>query len=264
MTTLLDIRETARRLASMNRGRDIRDLFADWRDALLSSPQRRRQLRSFAIFGLPPLVIVAALSGWLIFRPVPKPDYATADIAQLFNFTLLTNEFNRLPVEERVELLGQLLQRMNSMSASDSVVMAAFAAGIAGQARDQIERNASRLMIDLWDKYAKDYENVAHEDRGAFLDASLIEITRMMEAMGGRTRDISDSQRLAEINQQAKRDQEMMRGERAPPPEALVRAFSYVRNNVGERASPAQRARAQQLMLDMTRRVRGEPLTGRR
>lgn len=252
------------RFSGLRRGRDVREVFDDARQALIGTPEKKQRLIRFAKFGLPPLVILLAIVGYFIFRPVPKPDYMTADISRVFNFTFLTDEFNRLPVEERVELIGQLLQRMNSMSASESAIMAGFAAGIAGTARKQLEENTARLMIDVWDKYAVEYARVQAEDREAYLDHAMVDLMKMMEAMGGRPRDISDADRLSEVQRQARRDQEMMRGERGPPPEAMGRMLSFMQTNIGSRASPAQRVRAQQLMVDMTRRVRGEPLSGRR
>jgi hypothetical protein len=265
MTTFTQLRDSASRLLASRRSRrDVRDVFADWWRAIADDQVRRARVIRFAKFGLPPLVLVAAISAYFILRPVPKPDYASDDISRLFDFTFLTAEFNRLPVEERMELIGMLIQRMNNMSASESVILAGFAAGVAGKARAQIEENASRLMIDLWDKYAIDYAAVPVDDRGAFLDATMIELAKTMEAMGGRPRDVSDSDRLAEIQRQSKRDGEAMRSGQGPPPQAMGRMFGYMRDNVGERANPAQRVRAQQLMVDMTRRARGEPLTGRR
>lgn len=246
------------------RGRTVRDVWDDVQRAVAGTPQQKQRLIRFTKFGLPPIVLVLAIGGYFAFRPVPQPDYMNADISQIFNFTFLTSEFNRLPVEERVELIGQLIQRMNSMSSGESVMLAAFAAGIAGKAREQVEENTARLMIDLWDKYAIDYAAVAPEDRDAFLDGAMIELSKTMEAMGGRVRDISDTDRLAEINRQSQRDRERMRGPGGPPPEAMGRVFGYVRDNVGSRATPAQRARAQQLMVDMTRRTRGDANSGRR
>jgi hypothetical protein len=250
------------RLAGRRRGRDVRDVLRDWWHAI--TPHQKQRMTRFAKFGLPPLALLLVLLGGFALRPVPQPDYATADIARIFNFTFLTSEFNRLSVDERIELLGQLMQRMNSMSASESAVLAAFAAGIAGNARAQLEENAARLMIDLWDKHAFEYARIPAEDRAAFINASLVDLTRTLEAISGRPRDISDAQRLAEVQRSADRDREIMRRGDGPPPEAIARMFTFMRDNLGERATPAQRVRAQQLIVDMTRHLRGEPLSGPR
>jgi len=147
------------------------------------------------------------------------------------------------------------------MSGGDSAIMAAFAAGIAGSARKQIEENATRLAIDVWDKYARDYPKVKAEDRGAFLDSTFIEFTKMMETIGGRPSDKSDTDRLNEARAQAKRDEERIRsGKDQPPPQALGRIFTFMRENVGGHASIAQKTRGQQMMRDMVRRLRGDDL----
>jgi hypothetical protein len=161
--------------------------------------------------------------------------------------------------------MGQLINRLQGMSGGDSAIMAAFAAGIAGSARKQIEENISHLMIDVWDKFAKDYARVKPEDRGAFLDSAFLEFTRMEDAVGGRWRKLSDSERLAEAREQAKRDQERLRsGKDQPSAEALGFTFKFMRENVGSHASIAQKTRGQQMMRDMVRRLRGEDLsTGR-
>jgi hypothetical protein len=151
------------------------------------------------------------------------------------------------------------VSRLKNMSAGDSTMMAAFAAGIAGSARKQIEENASRLAIDMWDKYARQYATVKPEDKGAFLDQTFLEFTKMMEAIGGEPRNISDADRLAEAQRQAKRDEEKLRsGKDAPPSRVMGRMFTYMRENVGGHASIAQKTRGQQMMGDMVKRLRGE------
>jgi hypothetical protein len=138
--------------------------------------------------------------------------------------------------------------------------MAAFAAGIAGSARKQIEENISLLAIDVWDKYAREYATVKPEDRGAFLDHAFIEFTKMMETVAGQPGRMSDSERLSQAREQATRDAERFRSEQ-PPPVALGRMFTFMRENVGSHASVAQKTRGQQMMRDMVRRIRGDDLS---
>lgn len=219
------------------------------------------------------IVGVAAIGSgvglYFVVRPVPQPDYAADGLDDVFNYTLLTDEFNKLPVEERLKLMGQLVQRLQSMGGSDSMLLSAFAAGIAGSARQQIERNISTLMVDVWDKWAKDYPKVDSKDRDEFLDKTFVDFVKMMEAVGGKPRDVSDEQRLAEVKRQSARDREAMRtGKNAPPPEALAGIFGMMKNTVGGYANPAQQARGSQMMRDMVRHFRGQdistgkPLTG--
>jgi len=229
-----------------------------------TADRKERSLKRIKIGG-PILLVVLGVSAYFIFRPTPQPDYLRARLDKVFNYTLLTDEFNRLPIEKRMELIGQLVQRMKSMSMGDSTLLAAFAAGIAGSARAQIEENASKLAIDLWDKYALDYANVPEEDRGAFLDNTFLEFVKLMGTVAGEPPKQSDAEILAGARKQAQRDKEQLSsGQNRPPAQALGRAFSFVQGNVGGHATPGQRARGQLMMRDMVRRMRGQdPTTGR-
>lgn len=250
--------------ARFRRGPDVREVFDSVRRRLAGTPQKRALLLKRAKLGGPALLAVLGLSAWLVLRPVPQPDYRKDSLRKVFNYTLLTDEFNRLPVEQRLELIGQLVSRLKNMSSGDSAMLAAFAAGIAGAAREQLEENASRLAIDLWDKYAEQYKDVKAEDRGAWLDATFIEFTKSMETVAGEPRDIPDEQRLAEVRRQAQRDLEQFRSGRLPPGRMMGRAFDFARNGVGAHAAPTQRTRGQLLMRDMVRRMRGEDVSGPR
>lgn len=245
------------------RSPDVREIWPAVVDRLAGTPDRKARTLKRVKIGGPVVLVAIGLAGYFIFRPVPQPDYARARLDRVFNYTLLTDEFNRLPVEKRLELMGQLVSRLQGMSAGDSAIMAAFAAGIAGTARKQIEENVSRLMVDVWDKYARDYATVKPEDRGAFLDHTFLEFTRLGEALSGRTDTKTDAERLAQVREQAKRDEERLRsGDRQPPPQALGRMFNFMRDNVGAHASTPQKTRGQQMMRDMVRRFRGDEVGG--
>jgi hypothetical protein len=100
---------------------------------------------------------------------------------------------------------------------------------------------------------------MSQADRSAFMDQTFLEFIHTMEAVSGETDQKSDSERLAEVRRQAKRDQEeMTSGRFQPPAKAMGRFVGIMRNNVGEHATPAQRARGQLLMRDMVRHFRGQ------
>jgi hypothetical protein len=207
-------------------------------------------------------LVAGGVGAYFALRDRPTPDYATERLDLLFDYTLLSDEFNRLPVEERLRLMQMLVDRLKKMSSSDSMLLGAFAAGIAGQAREQIERNASRLAIDVWDKYAKDYPNVSQAEREKFLEQTYVQFSKMMETVGGQVRDVSDEQRIEEARAQAQRDRERMgNAERGPDGESLGRFFGFMNNNVGGHASPQQRVRGQQMLRDMSRHFRGESIS---
>jgi len=205
--------------------------------------------------------LAAGVALYFILRPMPKPDYDKDRLDNVFKYTLLTEQFNNLPVEERMKLIGQLVGRLKSMSSGDSMLMASFAAGIAGSARQQIERNASRLAIDSWDKYARGYADIPDADRGEYLDKTIVEFSKMMEALGGRAREISDEERLAEVKREiAKEKDRISKPGNKPGVSDFGRGFQMLDRNVGSHAAPAQRARGALLMRDMGRHLRNEDL----
>lgn len=225
---------------------------------LWSTPRARKRSAAAGVF-----VLVAACAGaWWLTRPAPKPDYTTAPLDVVFNYTLLTEDFNSLPVDERLRLLGQLIDRLKNMSASDSMLLAAFAASVEKKAREQLERNASRVMIDVWDEYAADYADVPPEDREAFLDDAFIKMTKMAEALAGSNREVDDATRLAEAREQAARDREAIKSGRTMNAGQTGRVFRVLQEDIGGQATPQERARAQLMVRDMTRRLRGEPVPG--
>jgi hypothetical protein len=259
MTQASEMLETARRIArSARRGPDLRDLFDRARVRLAGTPEKKKRLKKWSIIGGPALLIVVVGAAWLIFGPMRQPDYKKDSLKRVFSYTLLSDEFNKLSVEKRLELIGQLVQRLKGMSAGDSVVLAAFAAGIAGEARKHIEENASLLAIDMWDKNALAYMKVKPEDRAAFLDAAFLEFIHTMGAVSGEPIRQSDPELLADVRKQAARDKEEMRsGKNAPPPQALARMVGILDGNVGGHATNIQRARGQVMMQDMMRHFRG-------
>lgn len=251
----------SRRLTDAITGPFRRRIGGWWARVKQDPPRRRRAVRAFWALGSV-AVIGLGVGAYFVFRPVPQPDYLDGDLDEVLGYTLLTDEFNKLPIDQRLKLIGDLVGRLKNMSAGDSVLMASFAAGLAGAARDQLMENGSRLAVDTWDKFASDYDKVEDGKREEFVDKSFVDFTKMMEAIGGQPRNISDEERLAEGKRQAQRDMKNMSDpERRPPGEAMGRMFTFMNQDVGRHANPQQRVRGQQLMRDMTRRLRGEDLS---
>lgn len=212
------------------------------------------------------LVIGASVGAWLALRPVPEPDYALDPMDDVLNFTLLTDEFNKLPIDERLKLLAELVQRIKTMSSDDSALMAAFAASInTDRLRAQLEQNASGLVLDLWDKFALDYQKQPEAAQGAYLDDVFLSMVKTMEAVAGVTSTKTDEERLKEAGEQARRDEQNLQSGRGPTAGQLARMADMMRNRLGSHASPQQQQRGMQLMRDMTRHLRGQdPETGKK
>jgi hypothetical protein len=240
----------------------LRDKGKAWWSSRMDDPSRRpRFIRQLQIAGAV-LAVGAGVGAYFAFRETPQPDYLKDPLDDVFNYTLLTDEFNRLPVEKRLELIGQLVTRLKGMGGGDSMLLAGFASGIAGSARKQIEENASKLAIDLWDKYAKDYSKVPDVDRGDFLDKTFIDFVKTMETVSGNPSDKPDEERLAEVRRQAQRDRERMKdSSRQPRAEDMGRMFRFMDQNVGSHATAEQRNRGMMMMRDMMRHFRNQDLS---
>jgi len=254
-------------LGGMRRGPSALEslgVVGDWWKRRTSEPGGGgRRFKRMAMAGLVVAILGGSVGAYFVLRPVSQPDYMTARLDDVFNYTLLTDEFNKLPVEERLALMGKLVQRMKSMSAGDSMLLAAFASGIGGAAREQIERNASRLAIDTWDKYAIDYADVDEEERGEYLEKTFIEFSTMMEvAIDGKPMDKTDEQRIEDMNKQVEQDRAQMRkSEQQPSGEEMGRFFAFMNTTVAGQANAQQRTRGQQMLRDMTRHFRGQDIS---
>lgn len=206
-----------------------------------------------------------AVWGVLALIPAQKPNYELDALDDVLGYTLLTTEFNRLPLEDRVDLIGQVVKRFESMQAGEGTLLAAFAAGIAGEARDQLEENAATLVIDMWDEYAPGYQSLQDPaEREAYLAGATVGMVRLFERLDGDPSTKSDEEVLADARAQAERDRAMFSDPRRGPGAAgTARFMNFMQREVGNRASAHQRARITRLARDMTRYLRGEPLDGR-
>ncbi len=194
---------------------------------------------------------------YLWLRPVPVPDYTNAPLSKVLDFTFLTSEFNKLPVEKRIELIGALVKRVKDMDGRESVLMAAFAAGIGGKAREQLEENASRLMLDMMDSFAAGYKGVGDEDKEEFIEGKVVEMVRLMSQVAGEESTQTDEEILADARKQAERDQRFMQSGNMTGNMA-GRMFSTLNNGIGKHSSPHQKARVGLFLRDMTRHLRGQ------
>lgn len=229
-------------------------------DRFWTETARRPGIKKRAAWAGGALAICLAALLYFLLRPYPQPDYSTAGIDELFNFTLMKDEFNRLPIQKRLELLAMLRARIEKMGAGESALLAAFAAGIGGQARDQLEENISKLMVDIWDQHAAEYTRVPAADRPTYLDTTFISIVRAMQTVAGDTPRETDDQLLASARSDAQRGRQEIQSGRGPGGRELGRLFDILNNGVGSHAAPEQRSRGQVMMRDMMRQIRGQDL----
>ena len=199
------------------------------------------------------------LGVWGATRFEPPPDYETARLDTLFEYTLLTDDFNKLPVEERLALIGQLIDRLKAMGTNDSLLLAMFASTIMGEMRAQLEENVSRLAIDVADKFAADYDpNVAPEDKQEYLEDAFVDMQRLFAVVDADLATKDREEMLEDGRRQARRDLNRFEKGRVGAGE-VIRVFDLMNNKVGSRMSAHQKNRVQTMFRDMTEMLRAEP-----
>ncbi len=217
--------------------------------------------RRFGLFVGVLLSLGVLVWAYLEFRTRPIPDYAEGEIEDVLDYTLLSEDFNRLPIDKRLALIKDLVARLKGMSAGDSELMASFAAGISGKAREQLQRNIEKMGVDLLDSFADRYATVAEEQREGFLDDSFNEFTRMLEDVSGFQNNKTDKERLTDARSQAKRDMENARKNDTGMDRGRVTNFmKTVQDRGGKLAEPKQKARMARFTRDMVRHMRGQDL----
>ncbi|MCE9619289.1 MAG: hypothetical protein K8R92_05225 [Planctomycetes bacterium] len=122
---------------------------------------------------------------------------------------LTLKDFSKLPLAERIRFMLEFADRFRSMKASESAAMAAFLAGLAGPARDQLRDNIKSIAKDVLAEGAETYMSLPPSKRGEFIDSWVVQWQRTMEkAVTGKEDKKSDSERLDEMRDQGKRNEE--------------------------------------------------------
>ncbi len=242
--------------------RSLRERWKAFVATQTNTPERARRFKIASLSTGTLALIAIGLGLYFTLRPYPMPDYEDDPLDEIFNYTLFQDEFNNLPLEDRVRLVGSLIQRVEKMGGSDGTLLAAFASGIAGSAREQLEENAAQLMLDFMDHFAQDYPNLtdpkAQED---ILKQKIVAMTRLAEEFDGRPTSRSDDEILERAFRDAKRDQQVMSDPtRGPSLGGISRMAGMMENRVAARGTPHQRARITRMMRDMTRYLRDEDL----
>ncbi|MEK6701240.1 MAG: hypothetical protein AABZ53_03185 [Planctomycetota bacterium] len=237
----------------------LKTKIAAWKAWAGASVDRKRKVRLASWIACGLLVVGAGAGAYMVFGPTPKPDYEVDPFDDVLDYTLLTDDFNSLPLDQRLELIRQLVGRFKDMGDSESSLVAAFAAGISGEARKQLEKNASRLVLDLMDKHALEYEKAKPEDKEKALDDALVGLSKTFEALGGKISDKTDSERIAEAEENAKRDEKWIKSADSQRLGDMTgRMMSTMNDTIAQQASPQQRGRMAPMMRDMTRHLRGQ------
>lgn len=248
-------------LTSAKRGLSLRTRLNRAGERLIDGVKDRWQRPGFrrgSQYALVALVLAGLVAAYLSLRPRSVPDYLNDDLDDVLDYTLLSADFNKLPLRERLSLMKNLIERFKGMDGGDSALMAAFAAGLSKTALEQARENMERLAVDLWDDAASRYKDVPVADRKAYLDNTFLEFSKLMEETAGIKGDESDAERLAEAKQDAQRDMQ-----RAPDPKAMTSAgvnplVKLMQDRGQKVSSPEQRGRMAKFSRDMVRHLRGQ------
>jgi hypothetical protein len=153
------------------------------------------------------LIVCLALL-WNASRLRQPPSIFDTPIDNTLGYLTL-KDFSKLPLEERIRFMMELAERFRSLKPSESAAMAAFLAGVAGPARDQLRDNVKMIAKDVLAEGAQNYMALSPEKRGAFLDEWIIKWQRKMEKVTtGKEEKKTDSERLDAMRDQGKRNEE--------------------------------------------------------
>lgn len=226
---------------------------------------RRRRLSQIAGGALALVgVAVGGSLAWSRFGPITAPDTFSDPFDDVLGFALLDKDFNRLPIERRLELLREMSERLRGLDSGDSALMAAFAAGISGKAREQLEANMQRLMTDVVDTFALRYAQAPESEKEEALEESILGMIGLMQELNPLEEGAGDpKETLDRIKRQAARNQE--RAGRNPAGSQVGaadvgRMFDRVQGEINAGSSPAQRARTTRFMRDTVRYMRGQDI----
>jgi hypothetical protein len=200
----------------------------------------------------------------LALKPARIPNTLEDDLPDVLGFALLRDDFNTLPLKDRLAILKDLFGRLKGMGQSDSRLLSAFAAGITGKAREQLQKNMEKLFSDLWADEAGRYAAVPGENRAKALDDALLRMIRTAEDISGFSEGLSDEEVLARARRDAKRDEKRIQDrEAAGRTPSMDRMATRVMDTVqrgSEFAKPAQRGQMALFARDLTRNLRGQDL----
>lgn len=253
MESLLSATERESAAARSSQRGSGRERLSGWAQSVLA----RRGVRRGLLAGVATIAVAGGAAAVWAVLPRATPDYALDPIDDVFDYTLLTADFNSLPLDKRAELLRDLVARMKNAEVGDSVLLSAFAAGIDAAARKQIEQNASRFMLDLVDKQALQYANVPAAERGKVIEAALVEMVHTFQTIAGEAPE-SPQKIVDDAKQNAQRDEKRwaeQSNERKAT--AAARMFDFMNNRVAGNSTPQQKARLTSFMRDMGRHLRG-------
>ncbi len=232
--------------------------------AAMAARARRERVAKFIGLGLAAAgVIAGAAMAWDRWRPIVPPDTFNDPFDDVIGFALLDADFNRLPIEERIAIMKEMAERFRTMGSSDSALVAAFAAGITGKARETLERNMQVLMVDVVDRFAAQYAAAAPGTEEEAIEKAMTEMIGLMQELrtdNGEREEAGET--LDDIRRQSARNDARRRERSTASVGAgdVSNVFQWVQDDVNQASSPNERARVTRFMRDAGRYLRGQDI----
>ena len=206
--------------------------------------------------------VVAALGGgaywWFAVRWKAPPSIFDAPVNNVLGY-LATPDFNKLPMRERLKYVQDFIGRFKGMSQQDSVVAAAFLAGVTGKVREQMTQNVRVLAKDIMAEGAAKYVNLPESERGAFIDAWVVEWIRFAEGtVGDGPSKRSDAEVLSSARSEARTNEERQSKRMAGKSltgSGASRFLGFWANEVEPASSPKEQGQIARFMDDVRTRM---------
>jgi hypothetical protein len=166
-------------------------------------------------------------------------------------------------VDERVKYLQDFVGRFRGMSQQDSVVAAAFLAGVTGKVREQLTQNVRILAKDIMKEGAERYVNLPESERGPFIDKWVADWFRFAETTAtGKASTRTDAEILAGAREEGRRGEERTRtrvGGKALDEKGADRFLGFWQSEVEPASSPREQAQISRFMDAVrTRMITGQ------
>ena len=204
--------------------------------------------------------IAAGAWAWWSSRWRPPPSIFDTPVDDVLGY-LAIDDFNRLPLEERVRFMIYFANRFRGVEQSESAVMAAFFAGLTVKAKEQLRQNARTLAKDILAEGASTYVNLPAKERGAFIDEWLVRWSKVGEEIAmGEPRQRSDEDRIEEFRREARRGQERQAERRVDISLTEVGAGRFIdlwQSDVEQAATPREQGQITRFMVDVRKRLTG-------
>jgi hypothetical protein len=224
--------------------------------------EHRARLAAWLGAALAAAALAAAAWWWFDVRWKPPPSIFDSPVDNVLGY-FTTDDFNRLPVDERVKYLQEFVGRFRGMSQQDSVVAAAFLAGVKGKVREQLTQNVRILAKDILREGAEKYVNLPESERGAFIDKWVADWFRFAETtVTGKPSTRTDAEILEGARDEGRRGEERARARvagKSLDERGADRFLGFWQSEVEPASSPREQAQISRFMDA----VRTRMITGR-